>query len=594
MRITLALFPGCLLIPMRATASASVDHSGVPPHGASVAVAGPHLPTSGPVSEVDGEIRADDYDKIFVIPDVHGDLDMFVRTLWLALVNVEGTNDVISEADLSALLQGELVDPPSLPISTFSRVAVIQLGDLMNRGPKSIECFRVMQNIARVFGWKTISLYGNHEVMNMAGQFSTFLNLDDIGGFGDLVNRIAAVQPEGELYEQIVDLYQGMVRLVGPASDPTGATNTLFVHGGVTRRWLRYKRMLADGAKGSALVLKVNDYFREAASDFDGVEELHRDRSNPVWTRRLAYPFHQFEGCGEVDELLKLFQVSRIIVGHTPQDDYSYKQLCDGKIIMADVKMSRWIDWSLGRPDPVVAGNPSLILMSMDWEHRLDSIVPHSVVPATGVNGVSLPLLPIHGTTPTSVCSVTDLQTLGNARLIEHMSRLPEDISAHVREEALMTTPYGEVSRPCLRHFLSARRRDMRGACRAHDPNSPQYIMCDFRESIRLAAMSTDGESSTGVCGSVDDRDRLMNLDIEGLSAVGNETVPFLYRMEWEVSENCGRCLRAWADLEHCRSLPSGSENETIIKITCARLDRFAGVAHCLVPSDIPPSRSSP
>ena len=572
--------------------SAPIDPARVPNGAGPPEIAGVHDP-GVLLPELDDEIRSQNYDKIFVIPDVHGDLVMFVRTLWLALVNVEGRHDIISEADLSLLLQGQLiVNPPPLPISTSRRVAVVQLGDLMDRGPKSIECFRVMQNVARVFGWKTASLYGNHEVMNMNGEYYGFIRDDDVGGYPNLEARKNAVKPGGEIHQQLVGSYLGMVRLVGPVSDTMGNTNTLFVHGGVTMQWLHDERLLVDGSRGGALVRRVNAYFREFASTPRGVYHLETDRTNPVWTRRLTNVTSGFVGCGqELAELLEIFEVSRIIVGHTPQGDYTNKQLCDGKIILADVKMSGWIDWRKGSSDLIVEGHPALILMSMDSEHRLDAIVPHTVIPATGVHGVSLPLVPIHETTgaPTSVCSVADLQTLGDSRLINAMIHLPDDLSTSQRLEALRLSHTPEASRPCLRHLISARRRDMRGACSDNQPNSRSYIMCDFRESIRLAAMSTMGVPSTGACGSIQDRARLMDLDIARLAEVGSATITFLHRIERQVSADCGRCLRTWADLGHCRNLPSVSENETIFKISCARLDRFAGTAHCLVPSNIPP-----
>ena len=568
--------------------SAPIDPARVPNGAGPPEIAGVHDP-GVLLPELDDEIRSQNYDKIFVIPDVHGDLVMFVRTLWLALVNVEGRHDIISEADLSLLLQGQLiVNPPPLPISTSRRVAVVQLGDLMDRGPKSIECFRVMQNVARVFGWKTVSLYGNHEVMNMNGEYYRYIRDDDIGGYPNLEARKNAVKPGGEIHQQLVGSYLGMVRLVGPVSDTMGNTNTLFVHGGVTMQWLRGKNMLVDGSRGGALVRRVNAYFREFASTPRGVYQLETDRANPVWTRRLAYPFERFVGCGqELTELLEVFEVSRIIVGHTPQDDYTNKQLCDGKIILADVKMSGWIDWRKGSSDLIVEGHPALILMSMDSEHRLDAIVPHTVIHVTGVNGVSQALVPIDETTalPTSVCSVTDLQMLGSPGLLGAMMQL--SLPSYQSVETAISSLSHLLSYPCAFQFLSARNRDMRGACSAYPLNTRQHAMCEIREVIRLAAMSVTGEESTtpgGVCESLADRAHLMDLDVVQLAGWGDRSVPFLRRISGQVTPGCEQCLRARADVDHCRNIPDVNPEYII----CARMDNFARTAGCLSASADP------
>jgi len=49
--------------------------------------------------------------------------------------------------------------------------------------------------------------------------------------------------------------------------------------------------------------------------------------------------------CADVERLLNLFQVSRIVVGHTPDlTNQRPRTLCESKIVFTDVAMSRGVN----------------------------------------------------------------------------------------------------------------------------------------------------------------------------------------------------------------------------------------------------------
>lgn len=73
------------------------------------------------------------YDNVVVIPDIHGDYDAFVDSLWLAY------NTTITPINHKKFIE-QVKQKKKFP-KTSKRVLVVQLGDLIDRGmPKEISC----------------------------------------------------------------------------------------------------------------------------------------------------------------------------------------------------------------------------------------------------------------------------------------------------------------------------------------------------------------------------------------------------------------------------------------------------------------------
>merc|ERR1719408_963084 len=67
----------------------------------------------------------------------------------------------------------------------------------------------------------------------------------------------------------------------------------------------------------------------------DMTEFFHDD--GPFWTRRLALGS---DVCSELDSTLTFFGASRMVVGHTAQDDGKVHHRCDGRLVLADTLIS--------------------------------------------------------------------------------------------------------------------------------------------------------------------------------------------------------------------------------------------------------------
>jgi len=56
---------------------------------------------------------------------------------------------------------------------------LVQLGDIVDRGPFSLECLKIMDIIELAIGKKTVRLYGNHEIMSHLGKSGAYIHAEE-------------------------------------------------------------------------------------------------------------------------------------------------------------------------------------------------------------------------------------------------------------------------------------------------------------------------------------------------------------------------------------------------------------------------------
>ena len=321
-------------------------------------------------------ISAFDYSHVVVLPDVHGDVDALLRSLWLAWTKVESS--VIEYESFSAALMdaADEVEFPLSPLSGRSDVALIQLGDLIDRGPHSFDCLRVLEVAERVIGWHTIRLLGNHEILALLGKGSEFAHpVDDL--------RDIEVYPASGYARRMVSDFNTIAVLDGAPH-----ARTLFVHGGFDIEWLALRMAHID--LGDAAM--VNSVIRSMMqSKSIRRQRIPNENASPFWTRWMAQAPDAIVCDMLIDSVLEMFEVARIIIGHTPQTDRQAKTRCGGKIILADVKMSHWMSNQGARP-------VALVMRTDRATGSLDSITAHYTDLATGVTDESVELLVGSGT----------------------------------------------------------------------------------------------------------------------------------------------------------------------------------------------------
>jgi len=272
--------------------------------------------------------------RVVAVGDLHGDHDA-----WLAIARAAGLID----------RKGRW---------TAGNTTLVQLGDVVDRGPDSLKIIRHLMKLQREAprrGGKVVVLVGNHEAMMMTGDLR-YVHPGEYAAFADrdserrrnqvyeanrktieaaYLARTPGMTPEAIRAEWMKQTPLGMLEhqaawrpdgelgkwaLGNPAVAKIG--DTLFVHGGLSAA---YANLDVD---------KVNRSVAEALKRQDaGPTAIINDPAGPLWYRGLitrgdgdeatVAPIEPATGKPltidqEIDLVLRNFEVKRIVVGHTP------------------------------------------------------------------------------------------------------------------------------------------------------------------------------------------------------------------------------------------------------------------------------------
>eukprot|EP00037_Helgoeca_nana_P035406 m.885 g.885 ORF g.885 m.885 type:complete len:400 (+) comp502_c0_seq1:299-1498(+) len=260
-------------------------------------------------------------DRLVAIGDVHGDAGAMRRALTIAgAVDSRGN-----------WIGGDLV--------------IVQTGDLLDRGPDELLVLRTFARLkleARAVGGDVQLLLGNHEMMNVEGNFvdheydSTYAIFDDEidrsaprwSGESNQsrISRLGALAPGGPLAAGILSECN-VATIIGP---------TLFVHGGLLPE---FAGKLHD----------INYFARQwlrGAPPSDDNKEYFRGRDSPLWCRSFSKPKSGSVCCETLQATLSALGVDRMVVGHTPQTKGITSE-CGGGVWRIDTGMSAaFVNWT--------------------------------------------------------------------------------------------------------------------------------------------------------------------------------------------------------------------------------------------------------
>lgn len=230
--------------------------------------------------------------------------------------DVVAIGDVHSDppAALAALRLAGVVDASGA--WTGGNTWLVQTGDLFDRGPDSkgtLALFQRLEGEAAAAGGRLLALDGNHEVMNLQGDWR-YVSPADLAGYGGEAARKAAFAPEGEAGR--------WVRGHDMVADVAG---TIFVHGGVGEAWAKLG------------VPTLNRLFHAALDGVGPPEVLGND--GPLWNRAylLADPS---VACDELGRALAALGAERMVVGHTTQESGRIAERCGGRLYGIDTGLS--------------------------------------------------------------------------------------------------------------------------------------------------------------------------------------------------------------------------------------------------------------
>jgi hypothetical protein len=212
---------------------------------------------------------------------------------------------------------------------------VVQMGDVVDRGPHGHTIMEMLERLKReaaAAGGELVTLLGNHELMNFAGDVK-FVVPQHFEVFGPRSDWSAAFQ----------DPTQGYGALIANRPAAVIRNNTVFVHAGIT------KEVAAQGTI-EQLNERVSDLLhRKALTDplltIDG----------PVWTRRLIYAAQlgkceeTYAALQEINRVERLANphsprvVRRMVVGHTIQPNGMMRIFCNQTLLAIDIAISQYM-----------------------------------------------------------------------------------------------------------------------------------------------------------------------------------------------------------------------------------------------------------
>lgn len=230
--------------------------------------------------------------RIVAIGDLHADLPAALATLQMAgLTDASGT-------------------------WTGGTDTLVQTGDITDRGPDSLELIELMDRLedeAEAAGGRVISLMGNHEMMNLVGDWR-YVSPEDVKDFGSVEARKAAFAPTGALGSWL--LRRDAVVMVD---------GIVFAHGGVSARYAE------QGV--AALAAQVHGALAGQGSPDVLSEE------GPMWYRGYLQAPEPI-ACEELTRALTALGAHRMIVGHTTQSSGQVASRCGGALLGIDTGIS--------------------------------------------------------------------------------------------------------------------------------------------------------------------------------------------------------------------------------------------------------------
>lgn len=249
--------------------------------------------------------------KIVVIGDIHGDLNAF----------------------LHCLIKSKLVDKQINWIG--GKTNVVQMGDILDRSPRTKDIHNDEDNELKILniihklqiqsfsvGGAYHCVLGNHELMNVMGVMD-YVSPMGINHFGGVKNRKKALEP-GSCISCYLGTFWNPIIKIG---------QTVFVHGGISNETSNYNisdinilmRSYLNGNKD----IFYNKHFKK----------LFLNDNSLLWNRKYSNKnkYNELE-LMELKQNLKKLNSSKLVVGHTPQDNINTIE--NGLIWRVDCGMS--------------------------------------------------------------------------------------------------------------------------------------------------------------------------------------------------------------------------------------------------------------
>ena len=266
---------------------------------------------AAPAPPVSPQVVPDAPARVIAIGDVHGDI----------------------EALRGALRLAGLVDREDR--WTGESAVLVQTGDLLDRGDDEQEIIELLDRLgveASAAGGAIVELLGNHEVMNVAGDWRYVTP----GGLADFADAPGVDPERADLPGSIPGAYRARAAALLPGK-PWAARlarhdvvrkvgDSIFAHGGVLPEHLAYG------------LDRLNAETRAWMRGDGPLPAVMQGERSPIWSRDFSAPAEI--DCALLARALDAAKAKRLVVGHTVQPS-GITEACDGKVWRIDVGMAR-------------------------------------------------------------------------------------------------------------------------------------------------------------------------------------------------------------------------------------------------------------
>ncbi|PFH32604.1 Ser/Thr phosphatase family protein [Besnoitia besnoiti] len=251
--------------------------------------------------------------RIVAIGDLHGDLGNTVLLLYGA--------GVVDE-------NGDWIGGDTL---------LVQTGDIVDRGPdgkRIYDYFARLSSQARERGGKVVQLLGNHDVMNICGDFR-YAHPSETKEFGGPSGRRRQFMDDGS-YGRLLRSYPAAVKVDGVVFSHAGIPKE-FADMGLLKLTNQLHEELADDCK-----LHNTRFYNEVTALSPSSDLFVAGSHGPLWTRVFSMG-ETSRICEELDNTLAALGAGKMVIGHTVQESGNIEAYCDGRLLLIDTGISRYV-----------------------------------------------------------------------------------------------------------------------------------------------------------------------------------------------------------------------------------------------------------
>lgn len=285
--------------------------------------------------------------RLIVLGDIHGDYNLLINLLQIAnVITMNNQGKILWTGNSTYVVQvGDQIDrcrpinnmTCENPMATYADEASdIKIMNLCNN----------LHEQARKTGGAFISLLGNHEILNSTGILSyvSYLGLKEFDDYVDKDNTSIKFANGKEAREYAFKPGNEIGKMMGCTRLPAVIIgNHLFVHAGIVDGLIK-ELGLSSKIDIETINVAIRMWLLGILKKKHIKNIIKTSKTSMFWTRILGnippdVDYNNPECLNHIGNVLKLFGIGGLIIGHTPQS-FTYSddinQTCSGKIWRVD------------------------------------------------------------------------------------------------------------------------------------------------------------------------------------------------------------------------------------------------------------------